>query len=104
MASNVFWILPLMQDVPYDPIRDFSPVTVAASSPAFLVVFPGLPAQSVRELIALAKANPGALNYASSATGSATYLAGELFKAMAGVNRFSRRARPTINFSACDRK
>ena len=85
LAGNSFWIAPLLQKTSYDP-RDFSPVTLVTSSPNILVVHPLLPVKSVKELIALAKARPGALNYASTASGSAAHLAGELFKSMAGVN------------------
>jgi len=81
------WLLPLMRkQMPYDTLRDFAPVTLAVSTPAVLVVYPSLAAKSVRELIALAKANPGKLNYASAAAGTATHLSAELFKAMAGVD------------------
>ena len=81
------WILPLLRDhVPWDLIRDFSPISWTTSSPNILVVNPAVPAKSVQELIALARARPGELNYASSLAGSAAHLAGELFKAMAGVN------------------
>jgi len=69
----------------YDPVRDFAPVALVAIQPNILVVNPNVPAGSVRELIALAKARPGALNYASSGSGAAAHLAGELFKAMTGV-------------------
>ena len=61
--SNGIWTLPLLQKVPYDFVRDFTPVTLAASSPNILVVHPSLPVNSVAELIALAKAKPGTLNY-----------------------------------------
>lgn len=85
--GSTLWMLPLMRkDVPYEPLRDFQPVTLAVSTPAVLVVHPVLPVQSVRELIALAKAQPGRLNYASAAAGTATHLAAELFKAMAGID------------------
>jgi tripartite-type tricarboxylate transporter receptor subunit TctC len=84
--GNNFWLLPFIQNVPYDPVRDFSPLTLAARSPNMLVVHPSLPVKSVRELIALAKAKPGELNYASAATGGSSHLAAELFKALAGVN------------------
>jgi tripartite-type tricarboxylate transporter receptor subunit TctC len=84
--SSSVWVLPLLQPMPYDPVRDFSPITTAASSPIILVVHPSVPAKSVGELIALAKAKPGELNYGSGASGSATHLPGELFKSMAGVN------------------
>jgi len=69
----------------YDPVKDFAPVALVAIQPNILVVNPGVPVSSVKELIALAKAKPGALNYASSGSGAAAHLAGELFKAMTGV-------------------
>ena len=79
-------ILPhLNKSLPYDPIRDFAPVTLAASSPYLLVVHPKLAATSVAQFIALAKARPGELNYASSGNGASTHLAGLLFCQMAGV-------------------
>jgi len=80
--SNGIWTLPLLQKVPYDFVRDFTPVTLAASSPNILVVHPSLPVNSVAELIALAKAKPGTLNYASGGRGAPTHLAAELFKSM----------------------
>jgi tripartite-type tricarboxylate transporter receptor subunit TctC len=81
------WIAPLLQDgLPYDPVRDFAPVTLVASSPGVLVVYPGVAANSAKELIALAKARPRHLNYASTSTGSPAHLAAELFKFMAGVD------------------
>jgi tripartite-type tricarboxylate transporter receptor subunit TctC len=70
----------------YDPAKDFAPVALVAVQPNILVVNPSVPASSVKELIALAKAKPGALNYASSGSGAAAHLAGELFKTMAGVD------------------
>ena len=76
----------LYSKLPYDPVRDFAPVTLITSVPNVLVVHPSVPAISVKELIALAKAKPGQLNFASGSTGSAGHLAGELFKTMAGVN------------------
>src|SRR6266704_5858868 len=69
----------------YDPVKDFAPVALVAIQPNILVVNPNVAASSVGELIALAKAKPGALNYASSGSGAAAHLAGELFKAMTGV-------------------
>ncbi len=69
----------------YDPVKDFAPVALVAIQPNILVVNPDVPVSSVKELIALAKAKPGALNYASSGSGAAAHLAGELFKAMTGV-------------------
>src|SRR5712691_11532279 len=70
----------------YDPVKDFAPVALVAIQPNILVVNPNVPAKSVKELIALAKAKPGELNYASSGSGAAAHLAGELFKAMTGVH------------------
>ena len=81
-----FWIGPLLQKAPYDPIRDFAPISVMTSSSNVLVVHPSLAAKSVKELIVLAKARPGELNYATGLSGSSSHLAGELFKHMAGVN------------------
>ena len=75
----------LYNKLPYDPIRDFAPVTLITSVPNVLVVHPSVPANNVKELIALAKARPGQLNFASGSTGSAGHLAGELFNSMAGV-------------------
>jgi tripartite-type tricarboxylate transporter receptor subunit TctC len=72
--------------LPYDPQHDFAPVTVLAAVPNILVVNAGVPARSVRELIALAKAKPGTLNFASPGNGSGAHLAGELLKRMAGVD------------------
>ena len=80
------WIGPVLNDVSWDPLRDFLPVTLATRAPNILVVHPSFPAQSVKELIALAKAKPGSLNYASGSVGASTHLAAELFKAMAGVD------------------
>jgi tripartite-type tricarboxylate transporter receptor subunit TctC len=84
--GSALWYLPYMQDVSYDPLKDLVPITLFAISPAVVVVHPTLPVKSIKELIALAKAKPGALNYASGIAGSLTHLPGELFKAMAGVN------------------
>ncbi len=75
----------LYAKMPYDPIRDFAPVSLVTQVPNVLVVHPSVPARNVKELIALAKAKPGPLNYASGSTGSAGHLAGELFNVMAGV-------------------
>ena len=72
LYGNGIWLLPFMRDnVPYDPVRDFAPVTLAASMPNLLVVHPSLPVRSVKELVALAKARPGELNYGSGSTGAA---------------------------------
>src|SRR5262245_14979358 len=66
-----FYIGTLLQKAPYDPLRDFAPITVLTTQPNILVVHPSLPVKSVKELIALAKARPGELNYASGGSGGA---------------------------------
>ena len=76
----------LYRKLPYDPVADFTPITLLAEVPNVLVIHPSLPARSVKELIALARAKPGSLNYGSAGSGSSQHLAGELFKKMAGVN------------------
>ena len=76
----------LFKEMPYDAIKDFSPITLTAISPLVLVVHPSVPAKSVRELIALMKAQPGKLNTATSGIGSGGHLAAELFKSIAGVD------------------
>jgi tripartite-type tricarboxylate transporter receptor subunit TctC len=69
----------------YDPDKDFAPVTLLVTVPNLLVVHPSVPAQNVRELIALAKSKPGGLSYASPGSGTSGHLAAELFKSLAGV-------------------
>lgn len=76
----------LYRNLSFELLRDFAAVTQLASSPQMLVVHPSLPVKSVGELIKLAKAKPGALNYSSAGAGTSTFLAAELFKAQAGVN------------------
>ena len=76
----------LYKKLPYDPIRDFVPISFVATAHLVLAVHPSVPARSVQELIALAKAKPGYLNYASSGNGNGTHLAGELFKSLVGVD------------------
>ena len=86
LLSNGIWTLPLMQKVPYDPVRDLASITLAASSPLILVVHPSLPVKTVKDLITLARAQPRALNYSSGPSGTSNHLAAELFKSMAGIN------------------
>jgi tripartite-type tricarboxylate transporter receptor subunit TctC len=76
----------LHRDLPFDPIRDFVPITRFAALPHILVVHPTLPVKSVKELIVLAKAKPGELNYASSGVATSTHLATELFKYLTGTD------------------
>jgi len=76
----------LYKKLPYDPVKDFTPITLVASTPLVMVVHPNSGISSVRELIAQAKAKPGALNYGSSGIGSILHLSGELFKQRAGVD------------------
>ena len=80
------WTIPLLQKVPYDVVRDYSPLSTISRDVFVVVVHPSLPVKSVKELIALAKARRGELNYATTSPGSVPTLAAELFKAMAGVN------------------
>ena len=72
--------------LPFDPLRDFTPITLVARVPQMLDVNPALPAKSVKEFIALAKAKPGQINYASAGNGSSTHLAMEIFTGMAGIS------------------
>ncbi len=77
---------PATGKVPYDPLRDFAPISQAVALQNIFIVHPNLPPRTLKELIALARAKPGALNFASSGTASPGHLAGELFKNMAKVN------------------
>ena len=87
LYSSVVWLLPYLQNnVPYDPVKDLVPVVLSAESPNVLVVHPSLPVASVKDLIALAKAKPGQLNYSSGPSGNSTHLAAEMFKSMTGVD------------------
>ena len=86
-SSGALVIQPLMSArLPYDAVRDFAPVSKVIIAAHALVLYPQVPAGSVRDLIALAKAKPGQLNFASAGVGSATQLSGELFKSMAGID------------------
>ncbi|HZQ60816.1 MAG TPA: tripartite tricarboxylate transporter substrate binding protein [Casimicrobiaceae bacterium] len=85
-VSNVVISASTLPKLPFDPVKDFAPITLTASIPLVLVVNPGLPVKSVQELIAYAKANPGRLNFASGGNGVSNHLAGELFNRMAGVD------------------
>jgi tripartite-type tricarboxylate transporter receptor subunit TctC len=82
LATNVS----LQKNLPYDPVKDFAPVALLAKGFNVLVVNPSVPAKNVLELIALAKAKPGQMNFASSGKGSSQHLSGEYFKSMAGID------------------
>jgi tripartite-type tricarboxylate transporter receptor subunit TctC len=87
VSASVHVIAPnLLPKVPYDAIRDFAPVTVIATSPLVLVVTPTLPVKNVKEFVALARARPGELSFASSGPGSSTHLTSELLKSVTGTN------------------
>jgi tripartite-type tricarboxylate transporter receptor subunit TctC len=82
LVTNQF----LMSRVPYDPIRDFAPISHVTSSPSLVTVHPSLPVRSVKDLIALAKARSGQLNYSAAGVGTNPHIAGELFNLLAGVD------------------
>jgi tripartite-type tricarboxylate transporter receptor subunit TctC len=86
LNANTIWIAALFHKANYDPFKDLAPVTLMAQAPNLLVTHPSLPVASVKDLIALAKAKPGALNYAHAGPGGAAQLAAELFKSMAKVS------------------
>jgi tripartite-type tricarboxylate transporter receptor subunit TctC len=83
LVGSSFGTNPSVRKLPYDPLRDLAPITLASNAPNILVVNTALPVRSVNDLIQLARAKPGQLNYGSSATGGSTHLAGELFDYMA---------------------
>ncbi len=86
VTGGAHWIGPLLEKVNYDPVGDFAPITLLDRSPTLLVVHPSLPVKNVRQLIALARAKPGEMNYSVGGTGSSNFIAAVLFNHMAGVN------------------
>jgi len=87
LAGSSFTTAPsLRRKLPYDPLKDFVPITMATNSPGLLVVHPALPVRTVRDLVELARAKPGAINYASPGNGTSPHFAGALFNAMAKVD------------------
>jgi tripartite-type tricarboxylate transporter receptor subunit TctC len=87
LSASTLWLAPLLQpNVPYDPVRDFTPISLVTMSPNILVIPTALQVKSVKELIALARRRPGELNYGSGAAGSSNHLSAELFNAMAKVD------------------
>jgi tripartite-type tricarboxylate transporter receptor subunit TctC len=86
-TNTTLAVIPSLRDkLPFDPINDYDPISLMSTSPYLLVVHPGFAATTVKELIALAKAKPGQLNYASPGYGTSNHLSFELFKSMAGVD------------------
>lgn len=87
LVPATFTTYPSLTKTPsYDPLKDFAPITLVSSSPTILVVNPSLPVKGVQELISLARAKPGELNYASSGIGASAHMAAELFKSMTRTN------------------
>jgi len=87
MISNTHFVsAALYKKLSYDSLNDYTPITQITSAPNVLIVHPSMPAKSVKELVALAKARPGEINYASSGNGSTQHLTGALFCRMAGIN------------------
>jgi tripartite-type tricarboxylate transporter receptor subunit TctC len=86
VTGSAHWIGPLVEKVNYDPIRDFAPITLIDRAPSVLVVHPSMPVKNVRQLIALAKAKPGALDFSVGGPGTSNFIAAILFNHMAGVN------------------
>jgi tripartite-type tricarboxylate transporter receptor subunit TctC len=85
LAGGTFLTVPLLEKVTYDPVRDFAPITLVEMSPSIVAVHPSVPAKSIKELIAFAKAKPGGVNYGGSGLGGTAHLATELFNSMAGI-------------------
>jgi tripartite-type tricarboxylate transporter receptor subunit TctC len=85
-VGNMAHIPAMEKNLPYDPVRDFAPVTLLATSSFVVGVNPSVPARSIKEFIALAKAKPGAMNYGSAGPGSSLHMTGEVFKYVTGVN------------------
>lgn len=84
--NSTFSINPnLYRNLPYDPVRDYQPVSLLATIPFVALVHPAVPAHSIQELVALVKANPGKINFGSAGTGIITHLAGEMLNSMAGI-------------------
>jgi tripartite-type tricarboxylate transporter receptor subunit TctC len=100
VSASALSISPSMEKIAYDPQKDFAPITLVATVPEMLVVATNVPAKSMNELVALAKAQPGKLNFASAGTGGLPHLAGELFKLTAKIDIMHvpyRGAAPAIN-------
>jgi tripartite-type tricarboxylate transporter receptor subunit TctC len=85
-AASLTIIPNVQQKAPYDPLKDFQPISLIAAAPLLVVVHPSLPVHSIKQLVALARARPGELNYASNGVGSTTHFATELFKLMTATS------------------
>lgn len=86
LSGQTLWLLPFMRENVASNVTDFTPITTATEAANILVVHPALPVKSVKELVTLAKARPGDLNFATSGNGNSVHLAGEVFKSLAGVD------------------
>jgi tripartite-type tricarboxylate transporter receptor subunit TctC len=86
VSGGGHWIAPLFEKVSYDPIRDFAPITMIDRAPSVLVVHPSMPVKTVRQLVALAKAKPGQLNFSVGGPGTSNHVAALIFNHAAGVN------------------
>jgi len=86
IAGGALWAEALLRNTPFDPLRSLAPVSLITRSPNMVAVHPSLAVNSIKELVAAAKAKPGVLNYASSTSGTSSHLAGELFKSIAGID------------------
>jgi tripartite-type tricarboxylate transporter receptor subunit TctC len=86
VTGSAHWIGPLIEKTSYDPIKDFAPITMVDRSPSVLVVHPSMPLKSVRQLIALAKAKPGQLNFSVGGPGTSNFIGAIMFNHMADVN------------------
>jgi len=85
LATNVS----LYKSLPYDPVKDFAPITLVATQNLVLLVHPSIPSRSVKELVALAKKQPGKLTFASAGNGVGGHLSGELFKMLAQIEHLA---------------
>ena len=85
MAGESIWIVPLLQKMPYETMRDLNPVALVTTSPNILVVHPTVPVKSIKELVDLARSKPGELNYGTTTPGASAHLAGAMFMSMTGV-------------------
>src|SRR4051812_12721539 len=86
VTGSAHWLAPLFEKVTYDPIRDFAAITLIDRAPSVLVVHPSMPVKTVKQLVALAKAKPGQLNFSVGGVGTSNYLAAIMFNHIAGVN------------------